>query len=331
MILHIILGLISLIIILIACEFFSNSAAWAIKKYSLGRGPAGRILSVMATALPETIIPLTALLLIPGRSGAEMAQGAILGAPLMLSTLAFGITGITAAVLSLKDKTRGAVIGSGHTALLRGLLFFTVTFTLAIIFSWFHPAAKKAAAVVFLVIYAYYLHLCAADKVVDAENQDGLYFSPGANPAVQLVVFQLAAAAGGIVLGAGIFVDTLKYFSAEFRIDAFLLALFAAPFITEFPDSLNIVSRLKQKKDDAALSGIAGALVFQSCVVVFAGLVATPWDLSNTAKVSALIAIVSAAYLAAYIKIFKKLHAAALIVPFLFYILFILFAVKGGF
>src|SRR3712207_5330293 len=67
----------------------------------LGQGAVGSVLAAVGTALPETMIPVVAILAAAfSGEGAEMAGeigiGAILGAPFLLATLAMFVTGAAA-------------------------------------------------------------------------------------------------------------------------------------------------------------------------------------------------------------------------------------------
>src|SRR6185503_13574392 len=91
--------LVSLVVILFAAELFTNGIEWVGRHLGLGEGAVGSVLAAVGTALPETMIPLVAILL--GGRGAETSDaadgigvGAILGAPFMLATLAMFVTGI---------------------------------------------------------------------------------------------------------------------------------------------------------------------------------------------------------------------------------------------
>ncbi len=90
--------LVSFGIILIGAEAFTNGIEWLGQRQKLGAGAVGSILAAVGTALPETMVPLIAILgLKKGTEGAEIGIGAILGAPsFMLATLAFFITGLAA-------------------------------------------------------------------------------------------------------------------------------------------------------------------------------------------------------------------------------------------
>lgn len=83
----VVLILLSFVIILAGCELFVNGVEWFGRRLELGEGAVGSVLAAVGTALPETIIPIVAILT-GGKVGVEVGTGAILGAPFMLSTLA---------------------------------------------------------------------------------------------------------------------------------------------------------------------------------------------------------------------------------------------------
>ena len=56
------LFVVSLALILFACELFTNGVEWAGKKMDLSRGATGSVLAAVGTALPETSIPILALI-----------------------------------------------------------------------------------------------------------------------------------------------------------------------------------------------------------------------------------------------------------------------------
>jgi cation:H+ antiporter len=67
-------------------------------RLNLGQGAVGSVLAAVGTALPETMIPVVAILaaVFAGRNpetAGEIGIGAILGAPFMLATLAMFVVG----------------------------------------------------------------------------------------------------------------------------------------------------------------------------------------------------------------------------------------------
>ena len=55
---------IGLVFILVAAELFTNGIEWFGHKLNLAEGAVGSVLAAVGTALPETMIPLIALVLI---------------------------------------------------------------------------------------------------------------------------------------------------------------------------------------------------------------------------------------------------------------------------
>src|SRR4051794_26358983 len=81
-------------VILGGAELFTNGVEWIGEGYGLSEGAVGSVLAAIGTALPETILPLIAIVF-GAKSGEEIGVGAILGAPFMLSTLAMFVLGAT--------------------------------------------------------------------------------------------------------------------------------------------------------------------------------------------------------------------------------------------
>ncbi|MGH3092753.1 MAG: sodium:calcium antiporter, partial [Gaiellaceae bacterium] len=66
---------------------FTNAVEWAGVRIGLGTGAVGSVLAAVATALPESLVPIIALLS-GSRESEAVAIGAIVGAPFLLGTLA---------------------------------------------------------------------------------------------------------------------------------------------------------------------------------------------------------------------------------------------------
>src|SRR5512147_2745672 len=127
----VILFLLSFIIILIGCELFTNGVEWAGKKLKLTKSAVGSILAAIGTALPETILPLIAILLLAGDAGTDIGTGSILGSPFTLSTIALFLCGLTAFLLA-KDKATGVVHVNGKMVR-NNLRFFILAYGIAAI------------------------------------------------------------------------------------------------------------------------------------------------------------------------------------------------------
>ena len=77
-----------LLVILVSAEIFTNALEHLGEKLKISEGVTGSIFAAIGTALPETLVPLLALLSSHGdaKTNHDVGVGAILGAPLMLST-----------------------------------------------------------------------------------------------------------------------------------------------------------------------------------------------------------------------------------------------------
>jgi cation:H+ antiporter len=87
--------------IVVAAALFTNAVEIIGGRLSLGQGAVGSVLAAVGTALPETMIPVVAILAAafaardPETAG-EIGIGAILGAPFLLATLAMFVVGASA-------------------------------------------------------------------------------------------------------------------------------------------------------------------------------------------------------------------------------------------
>src|SRR5882672_4207853 len=93
---------VGLVVILAGSELFTNGIEWFGHKLDLAEGAVGSVLAAVGTALPETTIPLIAILFTGGAAANDVGIGAILGAPFMLATLAMAVLGIT--VLAMAER-----------------------------------------------------------------------------------------------------------------------------------------------------------------------------------------------------------------------------------
>ena len=94
----------SFVIILAGAELFTNGIEWFGRKLGLAEGAVGSVLAAVGTALPETMIPIIAILFATDEHSEEVGLGAILGAPFMLATLAMFVTGLAVMVQARKRR-----------------------------------------------------------------------------------------------------------------------------------------------------------------------------------------------------------------------------------
>jgi cation:H+ antiporter len=326
--------IISLVIILLSCELFTNGIEWLGKRLKMGDGVVGSIFSAVGTCLPETMIPIIAILFSEkSNNSVDIGIGAIVGAPFMLSTLAFFVTGFSVLIFWKKRKT-GMTMKVDNKILSRDIGFFIVVYSIGISASFINSGVYKLFVAVFLVAcYIFYIFLTVKNDRVNRNQLDTLYFVKimKMRPGLLLILLQIASALGGIIFGAEMFVENMRRSSHYLGISALALSLILTPIATELPEKFNSVIWISKKKDTLALGNITGAMVFQSCIPVSIGILATSWELDIKVLVSAGLAILSAAFTFIWIKVRGKINPLPLIGGLGFYLVFILYLMSIGF
>ena len=105
-------------VILIGAELFTNGIEWFGRKLGLAEGAVGSVLAAVGTAMPETTIPIVAIVFASGEHSSDVGLGAILGAPFMLATLAMFVTG-TAVMWQARSPAAGEGIPLAGAAVRR--------------------------------------------------------------------------------------------------------------------------------------------------------------------------------------------------------------------
>jgi cation:H+ antiporter len=280
----------SFAVILAGALLFTNAIEWLGHRLGLGEGATGSVLAAVGTAMPETLIPIVAV--IGGTEGSDdVAVGAIIGAPFLLATLAMALVGL-AAFLYRSRRTQGLELKADMKTLNRDLVFFLVFFGGALAAGTVLPAGLHVPlAVIFVCAYVFYVHrtLSGGGEVPEAESIGRLYLdrTDAEQPSNGLIALQLAVGLGAIVGGAHLFVEEMIHVAESVGIDALVLSLVLAPLATELPEKVNSFFWTREGKDSLALGNITGAMVFQSTIPVAFGMALTDWDLDSFAVVSA--------------------------------------------
>ncbi len=325
--------IISLGIILIGAEIFVNGVEWLGKLYKLSEGAVGSVLAAVGTALPETLIPIIAILF-GSEGGHEIGIGAILGAPLMLSTLAMFVTGVAVYVFKNRRKT-GTQVHGDYTSMSRDLGFFMVVFTAAIVAGTFTPQYRFwQIAVAFFLIFGYVWYvrtMLRQERDIEADEEMPIaYFARGfGEPPKFRVIVQVLFALFLIILGAHLFVGSIKQIALIYAVPAFVLSIIITPIATELPEKFNSIIWISREKDTLALGNITGAMVFQGSMIPAIGIFLTDWQLTSGALTASLLALASTLVL--YIHLVRQKHITAPMLLFcgLFYVLFLVAVFTG--
>jgi len=341
---------VAFIVILAGAELFTNGIEWFGRKLQLAEGAVGSVLAAVGTALPETMIPIVAILFATGENSAAVGVGAILGAPFMLSTLAMFVTAIAVLIVSRRRDTGDVMLVDTHV-LAHDVRYFAIAYAIAIgaAFLPLEPVwLKWIVAAVLVSIYAWYVkgHF-EADASGEAEDLAPLRFHrldrgahrvDPATPRLRIVSLQVLAALALIVAGAVFFVDAVEDLAHQLNVDGALLALVIAPIATELPEKFNSVIWVRHNKDTLAMGNITGAMVFQSTIPTIVALLfaSETWVVapgSYIAFASAAIAFLSMG--AIFIPMVRRgmLHGRGLLVGGLFYLVYlalVLAAISGA-
>jgi cation:H+ antiporter len=352
--------LLSFVVILIGCELFTNGVEWTGRRFKLSEGAVGSVLAAVGTALPETIVPIIAILTIGGHAGEEIGVGAILGAPFMLATLALFVCGLSVLLFARRRGTRTLHING--KLIRRDLKFFLLAYGLAAIaaiappeFGWFKVALGFSLIPLYIVYTIYTLKTGAT--ACEGEELKNLYMDgiirkctgksgepencpipdggsitqvpqQAREPSTALILLQVLASLGVIIVGANLFVGQIKDMATILGMNPLILSLIVAPIATELPEKFNSLLWIRAKKDTFAIGNITGAMVFQSCIPVTIGIVLTGWYLDLSSQVGLLqgaaicIALVSGIIL--YIESsHKEIKMSGLMIGGLLYAVFI--------
>ncbi|BAE84982.1 Sodium/calcium exchanger protein [Desulfitobacterium hafniense DP7] len=324
--------LIGLGIILMSAEVFTNGVEWLGKHLHLGAGAVGSVLAAVGTALPETMVPIIAFLGMGGKENtAEVGIGAILGAPFMLVTLAFFVSGAAALIFRRNNKP----LFINTTVIKRDLSFFLWVYGLAILAS-FLPTRELKLAVAALLPLLYIIYVIKTVRNSLGTEDHGhlapLYFAQRkSDPSLIIILIQLVFALLGMVAGARAFVDAVQSIAQVTGISALVLSLIITPVATELPEKFNSVIWLKRGKDTLALGNITGAMVFQSSTIPALGIALTTWQLEPSALWSAILALGSGLFIYTILRRRGMLCPLHLMMGGGFYLLFIITLLRLNF
>jgi cation:H+ antiporter len=332
----------ALVVILAGAELFTNGVEWIGEGFGLSEGAVGSVLAAVGTALPETLLPIVAI--VSGHAaGDEIGIGAILGAPFMLTTLAMFVLG-AATLIFARRRGRPTDLAGDATVLRQDLGYFLVMYALAIAAGLIHLRALHwALAAVLVVGYVFYVrrHLSAPGETPlerEAESEiRPLYVWRWLRGAVASLepwskasptwpsVVQVALALVLIVGGARLFVSGVNTLAIRLGVSHLVFALLLAPLATELPEKFNSVIWVRRNKDTLALGNMTGAMVFQSSFPVSVGLLLTPWRLAHAGLVAAAIALVAGSVLYATIRLRGRLGARLLLAQGAFYAAYVVY------
>jgi len=311
----------ALIGILIAAELFTNAVEDIGDKLGLSHGVVGSILAAVGTALPETLVPIVALLFGSPEAKHDIANGAILGAPFMLATLGFTIVAIAALIKRRND------IETNLFLIKRDLIFFLALFTPAVLIAFIQVPifVKTIYGLILIGGYIYYVYHVLKEGGDEVESTKTLYLSDYFKlpDHLGISILQLVISLIVLIITVEIFVHTIANISNKLGISPLVFSLLVAPVATELPEKFNSFFWSLRGQYELAFGNITGAMVFQSAIPVSLGLIFTDWNIGIEGILAGILAIVGGLLVLGQIIFLKRIKSPLLLLNGTLYLLYV--------
>lgn len=313
---HVVLLLACAVVIYLACEWFVNAVEWLGVRLKVGPVAVGTILAAAGTALPESVVTLVAVLFGSSDQGDDIGVGAALGGPLVVGTLAYGVTG---AMLLLRRRSRsraGAVTidgsagiaetgtaeldGTDTRSLARDQTWFLVIFAFKVVIGLVAFAIKPWLGFAFLAAYGVYFwrEMRGTGEHASADDLEPLKLQPKRTaPSTPAVVLQTLLTLGVIFGASQLFVAQLEWAGPALGLSPVVVALLLSPVATELPEIMNAIIWVRQGKTQLALANISGAMMIQATVPSALGIFFTPWMFDAPLVLAGIATMASVIYL----------------------------------
>ena len=316
--------------ILLASILFTNGIELLGHRLKMHQSAVGSVLAAVGTALPETLIPIVAILVIHDPNAKEVGIGAIAGAPFMLATLGLFVTGAAVILFSLLGR-RTMAVRVAPDAVASDLTFFVALYGIAVL-TTFVPihALRVVIALALMGSYAIYLNRTIRADGEALELPDLLWMTRlfKVPHRTAWVLTQVIGSLALMLAGAHIFIGAVEGIAERLAAPALLVSIILTPIATELPEKLNSVLWVRRSKDTLALGNMTGAMVFQSCFPVVFGMIFTQWNLRGATMISALIALAMGLFILVWVKVRRSLSPWPLLVGGLMYCVFIAYVLR---
>ncbi len=324
---HGILILVFLVGIIFTCLLFTNAIEILGSKLKLGNSATGSILAVIGTTLPETVVPIVAIvgsIFSNKTTGSDIALGGIIGSPFMLSCLAVSLIGFCSLLYKKKE------LNIDKKEFLRYYKYFLIAYIMGVLTTFVHNYSIRILISVFLV--SFYIVFIKRTIKKSKENfseqeTEELMFEKllKTNANYFLIIIQITTSLLGLILATHFFVKEIVAISQLLNFAPLLLSLIITPFATELPECINSIIWTKNKKDTLAIANVLGAVVFQSVVPMSIGILFTPWVLDKTILINSFLVVLCSMFVLLSVFFTKKIASISLFSCFIFYIGYIIF------
>ncbi|HEX6447255.1 MAG TPA: sodium:calcium antiporter [Streptosporangiales bacterium] len=312
-----------------SCEWFVNAVEWLGQRLRLGPVAVGTVLAAFGTALPESVVTFVAVVLGGDARTRDLGVGAAMGGPLVLATVAYGVTGlmllVTRAPARRARRDVRVPVGVGASAptpdapdaaeaaqepapayahpeemrkLSRDQILFLAVFVAKVALGLVAFAVKPWLGLLFFAAYAAYFVRALRSGSGEHEELRPLFLQRRRpRPATWAVVVQTVGALGVVYGASQLFVGQLDAVGPLLGLPPAVTALLLAPVATELPEIMNAVIWVRQGKPRLALANISGAMMIQATVPSGLGLLFTPWRFDAPLVLAGVVTMAAMAYL----------------------------------
>jgi cation:H+ antiporter len=294
-----------LLVILAAAEIFTNALEHLGERLRISEGVTGSLFAAVGTAMPESMVPLVAIF--AGTEdkhiNEEIGVGAILGAPLMLSTLTLFLMGLSV----VRKRGLHGALNPERRGLRRDLHFFLVAFGFSLL-AMFMPHdthfARITLAIALVFVYFIYVLMTlrvSAQLVAEGHGTEAhseMYLCRlGLPDGWPVLIVQIVVGFGLLIGGAKGFVHSVHELAPQIGLAPLVLSLLVIPVATELPEKVNSILWIRRHKDTLAFGNITGAMVFQGTLLPAIGIMLTPWIPTPAVLSGVLVTIAASAWL----------------------------------
>ena len=326
--LHVVLLFACAVTIYFACEWFVNAVEWLGVQLKVGPIAVGTVLAAAGTALPESVVTLVAVLFGSAEHGNDIAVGAAMGGPLVVGTVAYGVTG---AMLLWRRRTLcggapamatgggalalatdpapsesggvdadGRLVGVDTARLARDQRWFMAIFIFKVALGLVAFAVKPWLGLLFFAAYGVYFwrEMRGTGEHASADDLEPLKLQPRrVTPTKAAVLIQVGVTLALIFGASQLFVAQLEWAGPALGLPSVVVALLISPVATELPEVMNAIIWVRQGKTQLALANISGAMMIQATVASGIGILLTPWRFDTPLMLAAVTTVMSVAYL----------------------------------
>jgi cation:H+ antiporter len=294
-----------------SCEWFVNAVEWLGRRFDVDRMAVGTILAAFGTALPESVVTLVAVTNGGTAQAKDIGVGAALGGPLVLATVAYGVTGLVlharrhlsaTPIAGARGRAVLANVGEARR-LARDQRWFMAVFVVKVALGLVTFTIKPWLGLLFFATYAVYFWRemrGGAGERDDDEPLAPLKVQPARPaPATWAVFAQTGGTLVVIFAASQLFVRQLDAIGPMLGLSSAVTALLLSPVATELPEIMNAIIWVRQGKTTLALANISGAMMIQATVPSGLGLLFTAWRFDGALVWSGAVTLLAIGYLLA--------------------------------